>query len=321
MELKHKLTVGADPEIFLTENGLIIPSCGLVGGTKDSPKQITEHTSIQEDNVTVEFNVRPVEYSYGSRALHGSAMRGLTDVQNYLRNINPNYDYLVDSSHVFSEAELASEQARRFGCEPDLNAHTGGTQNRVFEASEVGRGRFCGGHIHLGFPDEVEVPKSAIVQLLDALVTLPAIADFGSEIVGAERVKFYGKAGAYRDKPYGLEYRTPSNFWLARREIADTYCDVALWVINNPSEARIIYDKINFGIVEACINNLDIKMNLVNLLLDLRQPIYDEAEMYKRGDWDGPMPRGADIPVDLLRRQGVVPAGIEVGFDQLYRRQ
>jgi hypothetical protein len=31
---------------------------------------------------------------------------------------------------------------------------------------------------------------------------------------GAERRKLYGGAGAYREKDYGFEYRTLSNFWV-----------------------------------------------------------------------------------------------------------
>jgi hypothetical protein len=66
----------------------------------------------------------------------------------------------------------------------------------------------------------------------------------------------YGKAGAYRTKKYGCEYRVLSNFWIQNQQFVD-------WCFNNikaamnfiNSESEILpedYDKII-----AAINNSD----------------------------------------------------------------
>ena len=55
-------TVGADPELFLEQNGKIISSEGIIGGSKHKPKRINGYGRyVQEDNVMVEFNIPPCE--------------------------------------------------------------------------------------------------------------------------------------------------------------------------------------------------------------------------------------------------------------------
>ena len=61
------LAVGADPELFLRrKDGTPQSSEGLVGGSKDEPLAIpglADGFAVQEDNVTVEFNIPPAQTS------------------------------------------------------------------------------------------------------------------------------------------------------------------------------------------------------------------------------------------------------------------
>jgi len=49
--------IGADPEVFITnEKGDIISGIGLIGGTKKEPRKVS-CGAVQEDNVLGEFNI------------------------------------------------------------------------------------------------------------------------------------------------------------------------------------------------------------------------------------------------------------------------
>jgi hypothetical protein len=78
---------------------------------------------------------------------------------------------------------------------------------------------------------------------------------------GEERKKLYGKAGAMRIKPYGVEYRTPSNWW--------TFTDERCMWVWDATERALNNLKIHHGvedIVQECINtnNKAVAESLVN---------------------------------------------------------
>ena len=63
-----------------------------------------------------------------------------------------------------------------------------------------------------------------VVKLMDLFIGVPSVVldtSPGSE----ERRELYGKMGAMRPKPYGLEYRVLSNFWVFDKELIK-------WVFN-----------------------------------------------------------------------------------------
>lgn len=60
-EKDYKITVGADPELFLKDkDNNIIPAFFFVKGTKDIPEPISnDGHAIQYDNVMLEYNIPP----------------------------------------------------------------------------------------------------------------------------------------------------------------------------------------------------------------------------------------------------------------------
>jgi hypothetical protein len=67
--------------------------------------------------------------------------------------------------------------------------------------------------MHFGLKGKLEDQPLNVVGALDLIVGNTLVMwDSGSE--GAKRRRNYGRAGEYRMPEYGVEYRTPSNFWL-----------------------------------------------------------------------------------------------------------
>ena len=194
--------IGSDPETFLVDKqGNYISSVGLIGGSKDKPMPIGNGCSVQEDNVTVEFNTPPTN-----------------NPDEFINAINFNLDWItkraaeLNLSVVFTpSAEFDNEQlrtvaAQTFGCDPDFNAWNYGTPNPR-PTSRNKNLRSAGGHIHIEAP---ELDKFELTKAMDLFVGVPML-EFDTD---ARRRQLYGKAGAYRPKEYGIEYRTASNAWL-----------------------------------------------------------------------------------------------------------
>jgi Phage phiEco32-like COOH.NH2 ligase-type 2 len=199
---------GCDPEIFLIDDaGKFISSVGLIGGSKDFPMPIdNEGNAVQEDNVTVEFNIPPCK-----------------DSAAFIQHINKNKDWIKEKAlslglHMsirpsarFEEDQLATEAAQTFGCEPDFNAWRGGMENERPHADDA-QLRSCGGHIHIALEDSDD--PLLVVQCMDLFVGC-LMLEFDND---TDRRKLYGKPGAFRKKVYGVEYRTASNEWIATDE-------------------------------------------------------------------------------------------------------
>ena len=246
--------VGADPEVFVEDtNGIIVPVIGFLGGTKEMPLPV-ENGALQEDNVMAEFNITPATNVDEFVNNIGSVMSQMNN-----RLGEHNLKYVVKASHQFSKKDLKHPQASRFGCDPDYNIYSM-EQNKVISPEEIGNYRVAGGHIHMGFddPDRHPLIRILAVRWMDILVGLP-LAAIDDDTV---RYKFYGKAGAYRVKPYGVEYRTASNYWLKSEALiravykntitAMKYAETLKTPekhITDYNEARVI-DAINNGLKE-----------------------------------------------------------------------
>ena len=198
--------IGSDPETFLRDAaGKYISSVGLIGGSKDEPMPIGNGCSVQEDNVTVEFNTPPTN-----------------NPEEFVNAINYNLDWITrraselnlsvvfTPSAEFDDEQLNTDAAQTFGCDPDFNAWEFGATNPR-PRSKNRNLRSAGGHIHIEAP---ELDKLELTKAMDLFVGVPMLK-FDQD---KRRRQLYGKAGAYRPKSYGIEYRSASNAWLANDE-------------------------------------------------------------------------------------------------------
>jgi hypothetical protein len=205
-----KVTVGADPEMFVQKDGRIVHAIGLVGGTKDRPF-VVPCGALQEDNVLLEFNIDPVseESDFVHHINFVMEQSGILMSQHDM-DLCPKV-----SSHIYEENDLFTfpDSAFQFGCTPDYNALTG--EPNESPSAENQCLRTAGGHVHIGFADYLGRPitkqdQNTVGLMCDYYLGLPSLLMDDDNL----RRELYGKASAIRYKSYGVEYRTLSNFWI-----------------------------------------------------------------------------------------------------------
>lgn len=227
-------SIGCDPELFLIDRtGKPLSAYGVVKGTKKEPFKV-ERGAYQVDGMALEFNTDPVPANGAFDQFNGNITAVLKRLKEDVKaagyktakfNISPVQD--------FGEEIMAAQpdEAKELGCDPDWCAYTKEPNPRPDGDVTF---RTASGHIHVGWgadipvdhPDHIEI-CSDFVKCLDATVGMfMTIID-----TDPRRRELYGKAGAFRPKPYGVEYRTPSNLWLthvARRRIIYKLVNVAI---------------------------------------------------------------------------------------------
>lgn len=237
--------LGCDPELFLynPETGAFVSSIGLVGGSKEIPMPIGEGCSVQEDNVAVEFNTPPC-------ASADDFVKAIRHNLNYLKEIagGMKLDLKIVPSAIFEKDQLDNPKAQEFGCEPDFNAWTGGKRNPRPKAANQAL-RSAGGHIHV----ETDLDKLAVVKAMDLFVGCLMI-EFDPD---TGRRELYGRAGAFRPKSYGVEYRTASNAWITTDERirwAWDQTEKALQFVKGGGT----FDDTDAMLIQKCINESDL---------------------------------------------------------------
>lgn len=276
--------LGADPELFVQNiEGQVIPICGKIGGTKENPLIINHlieaqygpeggrrgreidkqgHYAIQEDNVMLEFNVPAYKES---QYFQDSITKILTVLENTVlvqQELRPKYDQVV---HTFKPEDIAQfPQAFTVGCLPDLNAYaeTGDFERPPFNAATFGNHRFCGGHLHVQY-NKNNVPPHIFAQFMDVVAELPFLRYDKQKM----RRMFYGQPGLYREKPYGIEYRTTSNFWINKSfrekwlaQMVENILTLARVANLEPEQLIQSYGKIDWSDVQQAIKTEDVKL-------------------------------------------------------------
>lgn len=200
-------SLGSDPEIFIKKDvfGQIeyFPAVEVIEGDKDNPQQIDdEGRAILVDNVMVEFNTLPTHNIHDFIEEHERFMQYL------IKELGDKECLISKSAYVeFKPDFLQSEIAQQFGCEPDTNAYTE-QENKAPNPNT--NFRSAAGHIHIGYKGHSVESTLNLIKLLDLTIGLQSVIDDKDR----NRRKMYGKAGAFRFKEFGFEYRVLSNYWI-----------------------------------------------------------------------------------------------------------
>lgn len=242
--------LGCDPEIFLVDaTEALRASCGLIGGTKEFPRPIEgleEGFAVQEDNVAIEFNIPPASSKQEWNDYLVRALAKLREEVGY-----QDLHFSQESAAFFPKDQLTDPAALEFGCDPDYNAWFDGRINPKPKADDDTL-RSCGGHLHIGIgrcPNKEDACN--LIKLMDLHASVPAVL----MDKGFLRKKLYGKAGAFRPKMYGVEYRSLSNFWVFEEKFRNWAYDVTARALVDWQEGRYVSEDDGHMVLEAINNN------------------------------------------------------------------
>lgn len=216
MSVEFKL--GCDPELFLKDKttGKHVSAYGMIEGTKHNPLRVT-NGAVQVDGMALEFNIDPVTTLEDWE-------RNITSVLSDLRGmIDDRYEFdFTPVAHFGKEyIEAQPDEAKELGCDPDYNAYDG----QVNPRPDGGLGfRTASGHIHIGWTEGEDITDKGHIEAGQMLakqldVTLGQTALLWDR--DSTRREMYGKWGAIRYKPYGVEYRVLSNVWVGDKKLRE----------------------------------------------------------------------------------------------------
>jgi hypothetical protein len=212
---KEGFQFGCDPEFFIVNaEGKPVSAAGLIPGTKEEPYKV-DLGAVQVDGMAAEFNIDPVttfEDWDKNIVTVMAALKGMLP-KGYKPLIVPSVEFAAD---VF---DAAPDTAKELGCTPDFDAWTG-EQNMPPSCEDRPYLRTASGHVHIGWTENADLSDVQHMMNCRDLVKqfdwyLAAWSLKHDE--DPTRRLLYGKAGAMRPKPYGVEYRTLSNFWIGSK--------------------------------------------------------------------------------------------------------
>lgn len=204
-----EILVGCDPEVFVKQGGKFKSAFGLIFGDKKNPQKV-RRGAVQVDGMALEFNIDPA-------ASEDEFCINVQDVYNQMKLMVPDYEVVAVPVAKFDPDYIKCQPAAalELGCDPDYNAWTGLANDRPDGDRPM---RTASGHVHVGWTADQDVQDPdhvsracAVAKQLDFYLGLGSLFYDDDK----ERREMYGKGGACRFKPYGVEYRTLSNAWLA----------------------------------------------------------------------------------------------------------
>jgi hypothetical protein len=222
-----KVTVGCDPELFLKRGNEYIAAVGLVPGTKAKPHKLNKG-AVQRDGLALEFNIDPAATSADFTSNTGTVLDQCRNLVPAGVVLDPKPVVIFDPKYY----ESLPEDSKQLGCDPDFNAIS---MQRNTNPQAFGSMRTGAGHLHLGWTEGASPFDKG--HFYDCCTLVRKIDQYFSVFkrfwdTDEVRQRMYGAQGAFRPKPYGLEYRVLSNAWLCEPKLWPWLFDSMKWVFD-----------------------------------------------------------------------------------------
>lgn len=225
------LTLGSDPEVFVKSRTQkrFVSALDVLGNNKHNPIYTASGQKLYADGLAVEGTVAPAK----SKKDFIESIR--TFIKETRLNLGEEFELSNTASHIFEPEDFNHPESRVLGCNVAYDVFNV-CEVRPIPGSEMDNLRTCGGHLHFscdeGAIEDYEAREN-LVKILNLIVgTALNIVD--NDPTSPRRKKLYGKAGEFRFTDYGVEMRSPSNYWLGNEElVALVYdlCDFSYHII------------------------------------------------------------------------------------------
>jgi len=211
--------LGSDPEVFVKDKKTrrFVGAYGMTDGTKRNPAPLAHNIRVQVDGMALEFNTNPSSGPVHFARVVARARREL----NCLIERQGDYRIVVQPTVEFDEEAWADapDVAKVLGCEPDYNAWTMDVNERPDADVTFRTG---GGHLHMGWGAAFEL-DDRFLKVCGGFTREQDVTNGVASVLydtDVGRRELYGRAGAFRPKHYGMEYRTLSNSWVRNKELS-----------------------------------------------------------------------------------------------------
>jgi len=246
------ILIGCDPEVFVRKGNNFLSAYGLIKGDKANPQKV-RNGAVQVDGMALEFNIDPAR-------TEDEFCINVQDVFAQMKLMVPQYSVEVVPVAHFDPDYMAQQpaEALALGCDPDFNAWKNGTMNIKPDGDRPFR--TASGHVHIGWDDGQNLQDPGhlsrcqmVIKQMDLFLGIPSLFYDADK----KRREMYGKAGCFRPKSYGVEYRTLSNAWLKSETLMRWVYRNAVKAMQQCLDGNFLYEK--YPNIEEIINSSNLK--------------------------------------------------------------
>lgn len=275
----HQVSFGCDPEFFFEKKGKIIGSEKIIDikdGLRGNNMQGTSKFIV--DGVQAELNPAPSTCRQVLGSEIGKCFATLYEKIKDDPTLSVNFSPAIKITK--KELDSLADSSKVFGCMPSKNSDKKSENAVKLKDPATYKYRSAGGHIHLGFIKTNIQNKSAvecvmreperIVQIMDIIVGNTCVL-LDRDPGNIERRKLYGRAGEYRTPPYGVEYRTLSNFWLRSYQLMSFVMNLSRFSVSIIANSmpgkdfeKELLSLVNMKKIRQAINKNNYKLALEN---------------------------------------------------------